>query len=291
MGSGVELATYPGLDDRVVVLRAGEIVDAVFVRTERFNVLIDTLDTPETCHAALALLGQEIHERPQIVVNSHMDWDHFWGNSVVAGKAIIIAHEKALQRFREPSVGEVLQRKAAEDARFKNVELCPPTVTFSDRLRLDGGDLTLELFSTPGHTPDHIAVWIPELRTCLAIDAVEDPIPEVWSDDPEDLRSLVASLRLIEGLDAEHVVLAHGQTNSPSVVRQNIRYFETLAERVRQFDWTDGVGDEGAIPKGLELLDITPVSASLSPEARSFYECCHRSNLRAAVRSFRESVT
>ena len=288
MSSVVELATYPGLDDRVVVLRAGEIVDAVFVRTERFNVLIDTLDTPETCSAALELLGRSIHNRPMIAVNSHMDWDHFWGNSAIAGRAIIIAHEKALQRLRDPSAGEVLQRKLAEDARFRSVELCAPTITFTDRLRLDGGDLTLELIPTPGHTPDHVAVWIPELRTCLAVDAVETPIPKVWSDDPQDLRSLVASLHVIDGLKAEHAVLAHGQTDSPSVVSQNIRYFETLAERVRQFDWTAGMGDESTIPKGLELFDFTADLASLSPEALSFYERCHWTNLRAAVRSFRE---
>lgn len=288
MSSVVELATYPGLDDRIVILRAGEIVDAVFVRTERFNVLIDTLDTPETCSAALDLLGQGTHDRPLVVVNSHMDWDHFWGNRAVAGSAIIIAHDKALQRFKAPSVREVLQRKSAEDARFKSVELCAPTVTFADRLHLDGGDLTLELIPTPGHSPDHLAVWIPELRTCLAVDAVETPIPKVWSDDPLDLRSLIASLHLIEGLNAEHVVLAHGQTDSPSIVSQNLRYFETMTERVRQFDWTAGMSDGSDIPEGLRLFDVTPDRPGLSPEALSFYERFHRANLRAAVRSFRE---
>ena len=70
---------------------------------------------------------------------------------------------------------------------------------------------------------------------------------------------------------------------------QNLRYFETLAERVRQFDWTAGMGDESTIPKGLELFDMTPNPASLSPEALSFYKRCHWMNLQATVRSFRES--
>ncbi len=107
----LELATYPGLDERIVILRAGDLVDAVFVRTERFNVLFDTLDTPETCQAALDKLGPGVWDRPLIVVNSHMDWDHFWGNAAVAGRAVIVAHERALQRFHGPAVREKLRRK------------------------------------------------------------------------------------------------------------------------------------------------------------------------------------
>ena len=56
-------------------------------------------------------------------------------------------------------------------------------------MSLHGGDLTLELLHTPGHTPDHVAVWIPEIKTCLAVDTVEHPIPEIWSQSPDDLRN------------------------------------------------------------------------------------------------------
>lgn len=284
MSSGIELATYPGLDERISVLRLGDIVDAVFVRTTRFNVLIDTLDTPQSCQAALDL-AMDTADRPLIVVNSHMDWDHFWGNAAIAGRAAIVAHVKALERFRDAGVRDVLRRKTSEDARFGSVELCAPTVTFNDRMRLEGGDLTLDLIHTPGHTPDHVAVWIPEVRTCLAVDAVESPIPKVWSDDPEELRSLIASLHLIEGLKAEHVVLAHGQTDSPSIVRRNLRYFAMLARRVEQFDRSLLLDSESDLPEGLRLFDIVEDVPSLSAEAQRFYEQFHRANLQATIRS------
>ena len=284
MGSGVERATYPGLDERISVLRLGETVDAVFVRTARFNVLIDTLDTPETCRAALDLVGDTAN-RPLIVVNSHMDWDHFWGNAAVGGRSVIIAHAKAVERFGDRSVRDVLKRKTAEDARFGSVELLAPTVTFQNRIRLEGGDLTLDLIHTPGHTPDHVAVWIPEVGTCFAVDAVECPIPKVWSDDPEDLRSLVASLRLIENLEAQHVVLAHGHTDSPSIVGQNLRYFEMLAQRIGQLGRLITIDEESDLPEGLDLFDIVEDRPSLPSEARRFYERFHRANLRATIRS------
>lgn len=286
--SDVEITTYPGLDPRVSIIRLGETVDAVFVRTARFNVLVDTLDTPDTCRQALALLEGVVGDRPLVVVNSHMDWDHFWGNAAVGDRAVIIAHETALQRYRDPSVREVLRRKAAEEERYRSVELQGPSVTFSGSMRLDGGDLTLELLHTPGHTPDHVAVWIPELKTCLAVDAVEDPIPEVWSEDPKDLRALLASLSLIQGLGAEHVVLAHGQTSSPTVVANNLAYFSELMRRAKAVDWSGQVSDDLPLPAGLGLFEITAEPPGLSPEMRAFYETFHRSNLRAVARSLRE---
>jgi len=285
--SPVQLTSYPGLDDRIVVIRAGDLVDAVFVRTERFNVLIDTLDTPDACRAALDQLGPGVQERPLIVVNSHMDWDHFWGNSAVAQRGPIVAHERALQRFRSPAIQENLRRKSQQDARFADLTLSPPTVTFSDRLRLEGGDLTLELFPTPGHTPDHIAAWIPELRVCLAIDAVESPIPKVWSDDLDDLRTLITSLRAIQALGAEHVVLAHGQTSSPAVVDANLAYFAALAERVEKSMGSLDPTDPKSLPKGFDLWDLVPLPATFSSESRAFYEAFHLSNLRATIKSVR----
>ena len=53
------------------------------------------------------------------------------------------------------------------DGEVDGVRLTPPTITFEDRLWIDGGDLALELFSTPGHQPDHISVWIPQIGMAL----------------------------------------------------------------------------------------------------------------------------
>lgn len=283
--SPIHLTSYPGLDERIIVIRAGDLVDAVFVRTRRFNVLIDTLDTPASCRSAIDKIGPGVRDKPLIVVNSHMDWDHFWGNAAIAERAPIVAHERALQRFWSPTIQEKLSSKTKQDQSLVGLTLCPPTVTFSDRLRLEGGDLTLELFPTPGHTPDHIAAWIPELRVCFAIDAVERPIPKVWSDDPDDLSALIASLRAIQSLGAEHVVLAHGQTSSPAVVDANLAYFAALAERVEASTASLNPAETSSLPKSLDLWDLVPLPATFSSESRAFYEAFHLSNLRATIKS------
>ena len=281
----VELCTYPGLDDRIVIVRAGDEVDGVFVHTERFNVLIDTLGTPELCQSALDLLEKKTGKRPLIVVNSHMDWDHFWGNAAIAGKAPIVAHAAALERLRDPSALQALRDKANEDARFQNVELVGPDITFSGSTTIHGGDLTLELIHTPGHTPDHIAVWIPEVRVCLAVDAVEYPIPEVWSRNSDDLRMLHSSLKRIHDLNAEFVIPAHGGTFSPSMVNKNLCYFEGLASRVGALSETQLADPVLSEKNGFRLQDFVPIPDDMARNVVKFYERCHATNLGATLQA------
>ncbi|EJC83557.1 Zn-dependent hydrolase, glyoxylase [Rhizobium leguminosarum bv. trifolii WSM2297] len=285
MNVSVELCTYPELDDRIVIVRKGDEVDAVFVRTERFNVLIDTLATPELCRTALDLLEEKAEARPLIVINSHMDWDHFWGNAAVAGRAPIIAHAAALDRLRDPSAQKVLKDKASQESRFGNVELIGPDITFTGSMVLNGGDLTLELIHTPGHTPDHIAIWIPELRICLAVDAVEYPIPEVWSKNAEDLRLIRSSLERIRDLDARLVIPAHGQTSSPSTVTANLAYFEFLAERVDGLSESQLADGQLSRSSGFRLDDLVAIPAGMPEDTVAFYRNCHETNLGATVQA------
>ncbi|MEF0943454.1 MBL fold metallo-hydrolase [Rhizobium sp. BR 362] len=288
MTIAVKLCSYPGLDDRITIVRAGDEVDSVFVRTEKFNVLIDTLGTPELCQTALNLLGEKARDRPLIVVNSHMDWDHFWGNAAIIGKAPIIAHAAALERLRDLSCLQTLREKADQEARFRSVELVGPDITFSGSTILHGGDLSLELIHTPGHTPDHIAVWIPEIRVCLAVDAVEHPIPEVWSENADDLRLLRSSLLRIRDLNAQFIIPAHGMRSSPSTVDENLAYFETLSDRVGSLN--EGQFADPALSRspGLRLQDFVPLPNGMAAQTIEFYEKCHQTNLRATISAHKD---
>ena len=80
--------------------------------------------------------------------------------------------------FHWPEAQETLKRfREREPDIFNEVVFMPPTVRIEERLVIDGGDLTLELFPTPGHTVDHYALYIPEINTLLAADAAELPYP------------------------------------------------------------------------------------------------------------------
>lgn len=290
MDPTVQLATYPGLDERVIILRAGDEVDAVFIRTARYNVLVDTLATPALCRQALGLLTEHMAARPLLVINSHMDWDHFWGNAALDRGVPIIAHAKTLDRLRRPATQDTLHEKQRE-RRFQDVEVLAPTMTFTgETMTVHGDDLTLELIHTPGHTPDHVAVWIPELRTCLTVDAVEFPIPEVWSSDPAELHALCASLTRIRDLQADHVILAHGQSADPAVVDANLRYFAGLGDRVASLSDVRIDASVLAGKEGFQLQDLVTMPTDMPDETRAFYERCHLSNLAAVLEARRAGI-
>jgi glyoxylase-like metal-dependent hydrolase (beta-lactamase superfamily II) len=213
-----------------------------------------------------------------------MDWDHFWGNAALPPGTVIIAQTAALERFRQPETAATLRDMAAREARFAGIELVAPTIGFSGSMRLEGGDLTLHLLHTPGHAPDHLAVWIPEIRTCLGVDAVEDPIPEVWSPVPGDLRALRASLQRIADLGAALLLPAHGGTSDPGLAARNLAYFDALAARVAGAGIGVDVGEADlAAQPGLRFEDCVPACRAMTAEMQAFYHGVHARNLMATL--------
>src|SRR5689334_6597669 len=155
---GVTLIPNAGWDPRILVVRYGELVDAFVVVGARLVVLIDTLVNPRTA-AELARIAEPhlAGGRQLLAVNTHADWDHCWGNQLFAGPdaarpAPVVASRACAERLRAPEAQEMLRRMRAEQpGMYDDVRPTPPTIAFDDRLWIDAGGLTLELFPTPGH--------------------------------------------------------------------------------------------------------------------------------------------
>lgn len=225
-----------GWDERLRVFCADDEVETFALLTRRYFVLIDTTATPETAAAILAAVRPSLDGRQLLVVNTHADYDHAWGNAVFAGPdaillAPIIAHEKARERLASQQAHDDLAKRQRENPRFASVRLVAPTLTFVDTLKIHGGDLTLELLPTPGHTADHISIWIPELRLLLAGDAAEHPFPYVHA--AADLPILLASLRRLVDLHPALVLPCHGETTDPALLTRNLAYFAAIEHHAR----------------------------------------------------------
>ena len=227
-----------GWDRRLLVCRCAPTVDSFIVVTSRYVVLIDTLLNPATATALLDIARPYLREgRTALVVNTHADWDHCWGNQLFAGRnatlpAPIIGHARSVPRFGAEMAEQLRANKEAYPGRFDAVEPTAPTITFTDRLTIDGGDLTLELFLAAGHTDDHIALFIPEIATLLAGDAVEEPFPFAYT--VEGLAALRATLHNLQSLRATAAFFCHALEQSrPTLISRNIAYFDTVEERCR----------------------------------------------------------
>lgn len=247
----VTLFTQPGWDARACGFHCGTEVDVYAVVTRRFVVFVDTAATPEQAEQVRAALAPELASRQPLVIITHADYDHCWGNAAFAepgGEVItpIIGHAIAREWMRGEGAAEELRRKQAESPRFASVRLIAPNVAYTDRLVIDGGDLTLELLHTPGHTPDHTAVWIPDLRLLLAGDAAEQPFPQVHSG--ADLPDLRRSLARLQALDPAWVLPCHGGVFDPGLLARNLAFFATVERHAR------AALDRGNVPDALAGL-------------------------------------
>lgn len=236
--NSVELVDNAGWDSRILVCRCGTLVDTFIVLTTRYVVIVDSQANGDAGMALLEIARPWLTGRQLLLVNSHADWDHSWGNQVFAQPggqfpAPIIGTQACAARLRSGEMIEKLERmRRDQPGYFDNVVLTPPTLLFEKEFRIDGGDLTLELFSTPGHTHDHISIYIPEIRTLLAGDAAELPFPFVQSAD--SLPLLRDSLMRMIALKPEHVLYCHAPvTSGPAVLTRNMAYFDTIEQHCR----------------------------------------------------------
>lgn len=250
-----------GWDERILVFRCAPVVDAYAVITDRFVVVVDTLVSPQLTRQMMGSLEPYLQEdRQLLVVNTHSDWDHTWGNQVFAGEqpdypAPLIGRRESVRFFDTPEAQAYLQQMQERNPDlFAGLNLTPPTLLFDERLHIDGGDLSLELIATPGHTIDHISVFIPEIRTLLVGDAAETPYPV--ARQAEYLPQLRRTLAMLAALEPAVALYCHAPgVTTAEVIHDNIAYFDALEHCCRKALETSELPDP--LPEEADMVELT----------------------------------
>jgi glyoxylase-like metal-dependent hydrolase (beta-lactamase superfamily II) len=205
---------------------------------DRYTIVFDTLYSPRDMTEVCALV--EERRRPLIVINSHADEDHAWGNGAFP-LAPIVGHQQCRERFLDPDdVAARLRRRLPENPEeFGSVVLRAPDITFTESLSLDAGGFTVELHHLPGHKRDCLIAHVPQHRLLLGGDCVEDPLP-LLEDGP--LHAWSSALRTwATRPDVETVIPSHGPVSGPDLLIRNADYLESLAGRTDT--WQAGPGE------------------------------------------------
>ena len=269
-----------GLDDF-----EGLEVDAYVVLGSSHVVILDTLLCPADMAYVMAAIEPEIGNKRLLCVNSHADWDHVWGNSYfTATRSIpILAHEDCYQRLIAPTAQTELDGYKKISAAFDDVVITPPTLTFSERLRIVDDSLTIELLHAPGHCRDQIVAWLPALGLLLAFDAVEKPLPCIADSAHAPL--MFSTLKRLAALQARSVLCSHGNTTSPTLIQDNLAYLSQIEQRARALL-------QGSTPTTTELEQATtlinyPLDEVLKHMAgdadRTYYGWAHEQNIQAIL--------
>lgn len=108
-----------------------------------------------------------------------------------------------------------------------------PTRTFDDRLELSIGGVSFEILHTPGETPDHLTVWIPQFRTAFIGDNYYDSFPNIYTlrgTRPRWALDYVESLNKVLALEPELVLPSHGQAirGHDEIRRRLTRYRDAI---------------------------------------------------------------
>ncbi|MFF7768528.1 MBL fold metallo-hydrolase [Streptomyces massasporeus] len=196
-------------------------------------VLIDTAATRARARRLREAVERVVPGGPDAVVNTHFHGDHVFGNDQFVPRASVIAHE--LTRSDMAEAGLALCG-IWPDVDWGEPELTLPDTTFTDRLTLRLGELTVELSRVgPAHTASDVVAWVPRRGVLFTGDVAWSGVtPYVLMGSVEGSLRALAELRC---LGPEIVVPGHGPTGGPEVLDATeayLRWLRRLAEEGRR---------------------------------------------------------
>jgi glyoxylase-like metal-dependent hydrolase (beta-lactamase superfamily II) len=210
------------------------------------SLLVDTLYDLRITAEMLAAMRRATPAARAIdmLVNTHANGDHCWGNQLV-GDAEIIGSRRCAEEMVElpPSLlaglmasppegptGELLQRMfGAFD--FGDIELVPPTTVFDGELTLRVGDTEVDLIEVgPAHTRGDVIAHVPAHRVVFTGDILfNGGHPIVWAGP---VANWIAACDRIVDLRPETVVPGHGPVCDTAAVASERDYFAFLQREV-----------------------------------------------------------
>jgi glyoxylase-like metal-dependent hydrolase (beta-lactamase superfamily II) len=202
--------TTQRLSDKVLVL--SETImhnNVVAVASEKGIVVIDTSGLPSTATKMRRMIEKEFDRTDfAYVINTHSHWDHTFGNQIFPD-TVIIGHDNVIpgmaqdKAYMPSRIANLERRIQNETSRLQNVKAgseealniqaflktlkreindfknefvsTPPSITFSDRMVLDLGDLSVKMdYFGRAHSTSDIFIHIPEERILMTGDLFLD---------------------------------------------------------------------------------------------------------------------
>lgn len=212
------------------------------------SLMVDTLFDLKLTAEMLAAYRASIPAAKEIgiLVNTHADGDHTFGNQLVEG-ARIIATQGTVDDFArfDPAVVQkivtnadqygsagVFMKECFRPFDFTGIELTPPTETFSGTLDIKVGSKTVQLIEVgPSHSLGDALIYVPDDKVIYTGDILfTEGTPIAWYG-PVDRWIRVCDMVL--DMDVETIVAGHGPISTKDDVRTMRDYLQYVTDRSR----------------------------------------------------------
>ncbi|MCS7060114.1 MAG: MBL fold metallo-hydrolase [Anaerolineae bacterium] len=218
-------------------------VTASLIVSGTVGVMIDTLPFPEETGQIALFARRRCPDGVRYVIYTQHQADHVYG-AFLFPKAEIIAHSTCRDILIEKGY-KALETARQQSRELQIVRLRLPTITFNRgvfALKLPGK--TLEIFPSPGHTPDSVSVVLQEEKILFAGDTIM-AIPTIGEGDIDQLR---ASIEAVAAMPLETIVQGHGEIILRGEIKDNLRrslnYLDHLQTKVQKIVEAGGTREE-----------------------------------------------
>ena len=190
------------------------------------------------------------------IIATHHHFDHITGiNSL--GKRVIM-QEKAFEEMLEEgaTLREVMATElpgiTEKNSNFILTEPhIPPEITFREKLSINLGNLTIELYHAPGHSKGSLCVYVVEEKTLITGDTLTSGMPPFMGHG--NMTQWMSTLTWMKDLDVDTILPGHGEICGKDEINRLLEYFTSLRSMI---------GD--LIKKGSDIEGITAEAENLT---------------------------
>jgi cyclase len=233
-------------------------VTAGAIVTPAGAIVIDTLPFPVETRQIIRFIEDRNDTPVRYVVNTHYHADHTYG-SCFFRHARVVSH-RLCRELLDGRGREALAQARRSSREMAAVSLRLPDVVFDQGvMNLHLGGVTLQIWHTPGHSPDSTVCLVKDEGILFAADTLM-PLPFFSDGSWEDY---VASLESLLAMSFENAVQGHGEVilrgELAGKIEEDLHYLHTVRARVEELI------EKKKGPEALGSIDIEECGKSRIP--------------------------
>ena len=159
------------------------------------------------------------------IFNSHLHWDHVWGNCAFKD-SVIISHEKCYEFLADDEIWNNMI-ECSSSVKAGDISRTLPNKTFKNELEFLDDDIIF--FYSPGHTEDSSSCLDKKNSVLFVGDNVEVPILCL---DWHNLDVYIKTLQNYIKLNPKTIIASHNGIISNDEIENNIKYLNDLNNKV-----------------------------------------------------------